>query len=192
MAALPSRPVHPALVRWHNDHLHFLAMLQGLERHATAMAAGDTPDYSIMVDILTYLTHYPDRSHHPREDETFARLRAREPVAATEADSLASEHRDIARSGQLLLDQLQDLLGDAVLSRAALTEALITYIRTYRDHIAAEEAVILPQAAALLTAADWSAVESATSTDTDPLFGDSFEARYGELRRSIASDGGPH
>jgi hypothetical protein len=63
---------------------------------------------------------------------------------------------------------------------------MATYLVYYRHHLATEERDIMPHAAALLTADDWSAVAAAVPAGRDPLFGDEADARYRELRRLIA------
>jgi hemerythrin-like domain-containing protein len=35
---------------------------------------GEQPDCDLMLDIFYYMTHYPDRFHHPKEDFAFARV----------------------------------------------------------------------------------------------------------------------
>ena len=111
MVEAQSSPAH-GIVLWHAEHHNFVRLLDCLQAHADAIAAGETPNYSLMIDILTYLRRYPDRYHHPREDEAFARLRARDPAAAAEADALAREHRELANGGQHLLEHLEEALAE--------------------------------------------------------------------------------
>ena len=50
---------------WHADHVNFARLLDLLERQLAAFHAGEQPDYALMLDIVHYLRHYPDRFHHP-------------------------------------------------------------------------------------------------------------------------------
>jgi hemerythrin-like domain-containing protein len=81
---------------------------------------------------------------------------------------------------------LEDILNDVVIERQAVEAAAASYLRYYRNHLAAEENEILPRAAQLLTAADWAAVANVVATAPDPLFGDDVGARYRALREQIA------
>jgi hemerythrin-like domain-containing protein len=182
-------PVDPVL-RWHVDHSNFARLLDCLEVNTAAIACGETPNYTLMIDILTYLRRYPDRYHHPREDEALSRLAARDPVAAAQVADLARAHGEMAAAGGQLLEQLEEALGDVVFSRPALSSALAAYIGAYREHIRREESEIMPRAAALLTPSDWNAIAGAHASGPDPLFGDKFDARYRDLRNAIAIEGG--
>jgi len=170
---------------WHADHVNFARLLDLLERQLAAFHAGEQPDYALMLDIVHYLRHYPDRVHHPREDVAFARLVERDPALQLQLARRLQEHRVIAAAGEELLEILQGVAEGALIARSAVEAAAATYLVYYRHHLAAEEQEVIPRAAQLLTPSDWAAV-AAVSAGADPLFGEDFEARYRELRRQIA------
>jgi hemerythrin-like domain-containing protein len=172
---------------WHADHVNFARLLDLLERELTAFHAGEQPDYALMLDIVHYLRHYPDRFHHPREDVAFARVVEREPAMQLPIARRLQEHRVIAAAGEKLLEILQGVGEGALIERYAVEAAAATYLLYYRHHLAAEEQEVMPRAAQLLTPSDWAAV-AAASGGVDPLFGQDFEARYRELRRQIARE----
>jgi hemerythrin-like domain-containing protein len=95
------------------------------------------------------------------------------------------EHRVIAAAGDELLGVLQAIVEGALIERSALEAAAATYVVYYRHHLEAEEHYVMPRAAQTLLAADWAAVAAAAPGGTDPLFGDTADARYGELRQRI-------
>jgi hemerythrin-like domain-containing protein len=70
-------------------------------------------------------------------------------------------------------------------SRELLEAAAATYLVYYRNHLHTEETGILPRAAILLRAEDWAAMVLAVPATPDPLFGDTVERRFRELRRQI-------
>ena len=178
------------MASWHADHANYARLLDSLERESRSLAAGERPNYALMLDILTYLRHYPDRHHHPREDEVFARVSSRLPGAAAQVSNLAHQHRALAEAGQSLLEQIDQAANDGVVSRAGLINAAGRYIAAYREHIAAEEDSIMPRAAAALSPEDWNEVAHAGAPSRDPLFGDAPDERYRELRRTIAHESG--
>ena len=69
-----------------------------------------------------------------------------------------------------------------------LEEAARAYITGFRRHMRKEEAEILPLAAQLLDAKDWSDIGAKIRHIEDPLFGTSAEERYSALRRQIARE----
>jgi hemerythrin-like domain-containing protein len=173
---------------WHAEHMHYARLLDILDKEVAAFHAGETPDYELMRDILRYLRYFPDRFHHPREDEAFARLIARDPVMKLPLNRLLQEHRVIAEAGDQLLWRLEQVAEDVVVSRAIVESMAATYLVYYRHHIATEEREVLPRATKLLTAQDWAAVAAAAPEGRDPLFGEDSAPRYRELRRRIAQE----
>jgi len=170
---------------WHAEHVNFSQLLTLLEQQLGRFQEGQRPDYALMLDVVDYLRHYPDRFHHPREDVAFQRLIERDPRLRVRINRLLQEHRVIGCAGGELLRLLNDVTDEAVVLREDVETAVATYLVYYRHHLATEERDILPRAAALLSAEDWSAVGAAVPAGRDPLFGDTADVRYQELRRLI-------
>ena len=70
------------------DHANIEKVLVLLESEILAIEVGKTPDYPLLQDIMCYMTQYPDRFHHPKEDLVFAQLLKREPGAHADIDAL--------------------------------------------------------------------------------------------------------
>ena len=98
---------------------------------------------------------------------------------------LLQEHRVIANAGDELLRLLNEVADEAIVARAEVEAAAATYLVYYRHHIATEENEVLPRAIELLTPEDWADVAAAIPAGRDPLFGESSDERYRELRRLI-------
>lgn len=171
---------------WHAEHANFMQLLDALDRQLTLFHTGEHPNYELMLDIVSYLRHFPDRYHHAREDVAYARLAARDPAMQVKVARLLQEHRVLAKAGDDLLGLLNQVADEAIIARAEVEAAAATYLVYYRHHIASEERDILPRAAELLTPEDWAAVAAAVPSGHDPLFGDRSDERYRELRRLIA------
>jgi hemerythrin-like domain-containing protein len=174
------------VVAWHAEHAYFNQLLRVLLRQVDLFHGGGQPNYELMQDIISYLTDYSDRVHHPREDVAFARLALRCPDMKLPLARLEQEHRVIAQAGQALSKLIQAVIGGAVIQRAELEVAAATYLVYYGNHIAKEEEDVLARAAKELTAQDWEAVRKAVPAISDPLFGPDAAERYRELRRQIA------
>jgi hemerythrin-like domain-containing protein len=146
---------------WHDDHVRFNDLLSGLRRELDLFHRGERPDYERMCQSVTYLREYGDAVHHPRESVAFQRLAKRCPDMQLALARLEQEHRVIAQAGARLLEQIEAILGGAMVPRGELEAALATYLVYYGNHIAKEEEDVLTRAAMHLTAEDWAAVRSA-------------------------------
>jgi hemerythrin-like domain-containing protein len=171
---------------WHSEHEYFRRLLDVLERQVDGFHAGEQPNYTLMLDIIYYLRHFTDQSHHPREDAAFARLALLVPELELQLARLAQEHRVIFHIGESLEKALERAVADVLGPRAEIEALAATYLVYYRSHIAREEAEVLPRAATALTAEDWEFVRQAGPTMPDPLLGSTPAERFRELRRQIA------
>ena len=171
---------------WHTEHVYFNQLLELLKRQLDLFHRGGTPNYELMLDIVTYLREYSDRFHHPREDVAFARLAPRCPELALPLARLSQEHRVIARAGEKLQEQIESIMSGAMVPRSEVEVAAATYLVYYDEHISKEEEDVIARAGRALSAEDWAAVKSAAPAVRDPLFGEAPEERYRKLRRQIA------
>ena len=180
------------IAAWQTEHVYFGHLLELLRRQLDVFHRGEPPNYKLIQDIIAYLRDYGDQYHHPREDEAFERLVRRCPDMELPLARLQQEHRIIAHAGETLVQSINAILEGTVLPRAEIEMALATYLVYYGNHIAKEEEDILTRAMKELTPADWKAVKDAAPAGRDPVFGDTPEERYRELRRQIARETGPN
>lgn len=173
----------PAVVHWHEEHVYFNSLLGLLQREVYVFHGGGRPNYELMYDIVSYLRDYGDEFHHPREDVAFERLAQRVPGMDLPLARLAQEHRVIKQAGEMLLRQIDAILGGNLVPRGELEMAAATYLVYYGNHLAKEEEDVLPLAAKHLTPEDWEAVKHALAGD--PLIAVDAQ-RYRELRRRMA------
>jgi hemerythrin-like domain-containing protein len=176
------------IAAWHQEHVYFNELLRLLRHEIDLFHSGESPNYLLMLDIISYLREYSDQYHHPREDEAFRRLVRHRPDRELPIARLLQEHRVIARAGETLRRLLQDAAADVIVLRAEIEVAAATYLVYYGNHIAREEEDVLPVAATVLDAADWEAIKGAAPARSDPLFGPNPDERFRELRRRIAAE----
>jgi hemerythrin-like domain-containing protein len=173
---------------WHAEHVYFNQLLQLLQREMDVFHSTESPNYQLMLDIISYLREYSDQYHHPREDEAFRRLLRHCGDRELPIARLHQEHRVIAHAGETLRCLLEEAVnGDAMIKRAEIEVAAATYLVYYGNHIAREEEDVLPRAAQHLGAADWQAVRDAAPGGRDPLSGPHPDERFHDLRRRIAA-----
>jgi hemerythrin-like domain-containing protein len=176
---------------WHIDHDNFGRLLNTLEDQIELLHTGGSPDYTLMLDIMYYMTHYPDALHHPKEDLVFARLRLRDRSLATTVDALTRQHAELHQLGDRLLRLLDASAEDSITPREVIAAAAKTYVAGFRAHMRTEECEMLPAAALLLEADDWAEIDTAMRNFEDPLFGSCTEGRYAGLREQIEREAAP-
>jgi hemerythrin-like domain-containing protein len=174
--------------KWHAEHLYFKQLLNLLQKEVDAFAEGRRPNYTLMVDIISYLTDYTDQYHHPREDVAFRRLAHYCPDLDLTLARLAQEHRVIAHEGKAFLKLLDDIISGATVPTSRIESAAATYLVYYYNHIFTEETEVLTRAEQFLKEQDWVAVRDAAPPSEDPLFGKAPADRFRDLRRQIARE----
>lgn len=178
------------ILEWQAEHANFRRLLDLLESQISLFHEGTRPDYELMQDIVYYLVQFPDRFHHPREDEAFARLLEKDPDLRATIQRLSAEHRILAASGKQLLELLEAVVNGAIMPREAVDASAATYVAYYRQHLELEEGGLIPRAAQMLGPEDWRAAAAAGTSGVDPLFGEKVEQRYRDLRRHIILESG--
>lgn len=176
--------------QWKTDHANYRRLLDLLETLAQRFATSDRPEYELMSDIIHYMTQYPDRFHHPREDIAFKVLLERDSTAQQSVDDLAGQHVGIAQSGATLSADLNAAAADAMIARTTIEKAVRDYVTVLRTHMDQEEREVFPKLVSLLNESDWLIVDSAFHFSADPLFGESVQQRFQALHRQIASQAG--
>ena len=169
----------------HTDHRNMIKLLTILERQLTLLAEQKSPELSLMVDIMVYMTRYPDLYHHPKEDLLFERCAQHDASFDPVVEELSFEHRSIIRSGIHLLELLRSMSIDVMQRRDELLAAGQRYVERQRAHMRKEEQKLFIPAAQLLEEADWQWLDERMPKQDDPLFGDMvaqpFRERYAQI-----------
>jgi nucleotide-binding universal stress UspA family protein/hemerythrin-like domain-containing protein len=171
----------------HTDEQRALAILRDEHRsldavlHALLGLVGEgerEPDRALLHAMLVYIERFPERLHHPKEDGwLFARLRA----CTSECDALIGELEQQHRAGAARVAEMRRCLqgGDMPAFGAHLRD----FARLQREHMGAEETLVLPAASRHLRSDDWRDIAQAFGANGDPRFGtgESFEALASRL-----------
>jgi len=177
-----------SIALWRGEHVNFATLLALLEDQLDLFHQAKKPDYQMMLDIMFYMTHYPDVLHHPREDLAFARILELEATSRPIVDDLAEQHVRLKDFGGVLVRSLENIVDGSITPRDRVEVLGRAYIAEFRSHMRTEEEAILPLAAKLLSAADWAAIGVAIRHIDDPLFGAKGQERYASLRQQIARE----
>jgi hemerythrin-like domain-containing protein len=179
-------PMPDILAQWHTEHVNFAKLLNILETQLNLFHDGERPNYELMLDVMFYMTNYPDVLHHPREDLAFARIRELDTGTGPMVDELSKQHARLREAGEQLVRSLSDIVNGSIASRESVEAPGRAYIASFRSHMWTEEKEILPMAATLLRDQDWAAIKAAIQHIDDPLFGNSAERRYASIHEQIA------
>ncbi len=171
-----------------SDHANASRLLGVLAEGVSAAGTGVSPDYVLLLDIMSYMTHYPDLFHHPREELVFRKMVERDPQVRGLLKEVRSEHKVLAEKGTKLLQTLRNIINGFELRPDALLARTEDYIITLNEHMRLEEEKIFPRAKELLSADDWADLEGQLSAREDPLFGRTLKKEYRNLYRHVVSD----
>lgn len=173
--------------RLKTDHGNISRLLSTLEAQMNVVHDEENADFELMHDIMYYMTHYPDHTHHPMEDLVFVKLVAHDSGAAEVVARLEREHVGLAQKGQRFQEMLRHVVDGALVERNVLEDTGRDYIAFLRSHMEIEDSDAFPRAEAALNEEDWRAVASGMQARTDPVFGevvaDEFRSLYEYIQR---------
>lgn len=162
-----------AVVELLQDTLHTLA-----EQHTQA-------DFGLLSSALYYIDEFPERCHHPKEDEfLFKTLRQRTAEFNTVLDQLQREHVRSAHATSELQRALVHYQAGAASGLARLKTEVDVYAALHGDHMKQEEA-LLAQASKYLTDADWRTIAAAFIMNDDPLLSGAAPEEFRKLHARI-------
>lgn len=162
-----------AIQKIRDEHRSISAVLHGLK--SLAREAQDPrirPGFDALRAMIRYIDEYPERMHHPKEDQyLFARLEARSPEARPLVAALKAEHE----KGATLVRELERALllfeDAAPLGARDFLDAVDAYAEFHWKHMRREEDELLPLAERCLTPEDWRAIDEAFDSNRDPIAG---------------------
>jgi hemerythrin-like domain-containing protein len=169
----------------YSEHEHFLSLLATLEQETEKLKPARIPDYHLLLEIVDYLTNYPDQFHHPREDLLFAKMLAVDKSFKVDLERLEREHKTLRTYNDKLFGELKRIAAGRRVDRPDLMRNLTRYINGYRQHIEFESNKIFPKAKGELSPADLEKLQAKTRYIDDPLFGPVVETQYRRLGRSV-------
>ena len=166
------------------EHRNIESLLCVLERELSVFDRGDRPDYEVVLAVIDYFKDYPDSCHHPEEDMIVAKLKARDPAAATIGD-LEAQHKEGSRRLRRVAQAVERVLSDQDLVRQNVDNIIRDFINHERQHMAMEERVVFPAALDALRPEDWADIALKLADRYDPFYQPGFEEKFNRLRRNI-------
>ncbi|AZP13593.1 hemerythrin domain-containing protein [Undibacterium parvum] len=161
MPARISTPISILIIQ--EEHQHLASIMERMLSFVRSLQeVNSNVDLSVFRAMLYYIGQYPERVHHPKEDQyLFAKIKDRTHQLDVELDTLTEQHA----KGELLAHRLLDALHayefggiDALPHFRTLVEQ---YAHFYFAHMRMEEERILPVALQVLNDADWNIIDTA-------------------------------
>jgi len=154
-----------------DEHRSISAVLHGLKQLAKAAEDSSVqPEFQVFHAMIYYIDQFPERMHHPKEDQyLFARLAKRAPQALALIDELRAEH---VKGATLVRDLERALIGLEVGwqgGAAAFRSAVDAYAEFHWQHMRKEEHDLFPLAERFLTQDDWREIDAAFAGNSDPI-----------------------
>src|SRR5512141_1816359 len=91
------------IAKWHEEHTNFSRLLDLLEQQLDQFHTGELPNYELMLDVMYYMTHFPDLLHDQREDLAFGKTTARDAAVVPVIEELMRQHDVLRRDGTALV-----------------------------------------------------------------------------------------
>jgi len=156
-----------------DEHRSLAAILHGMLYLVHQIRdRGAEPNFDLFGAMIYYIDAFPERFHHPKEDQyLFRLLRIRHPDAALLLDRLKTEHNAGAEKIRTLEQVLARYEQGGPTEFSNFMAAVEDYTEFQWSHMRAEEKELLPLAKKYLTTGDWEAVDAAFLGHTDPLLG---------------------
>ena len=149
----------------------------------------EKPDLDLLFSIVYYIRVFPDRYHHPKEDQyLFKRLRRRTREADQVLAELEREHAQFERMLENLEQALRDYDQRYPNGLDALERQVEEYLEIQWQHMRKEEEQVLPIAERALQDEDWAAINNAFSRHDDPMFSENVRTGFDALRHRIVKD----
>ena len=156
-----------------NEHRSIAAVLHAMTQVVRdADARGGRADPKLLRAMLYYLDVFPERVHHPKEEQyLFPAIRRRTHAADHVLEALAREHAQGEKAMRSMEQALLRYEQGGAAEYKALREALTRFAANYREHMRKEEQEIMPIARGVLSAKDWAELNAEWAAHHDPLAG---------------------
>ena len=163
------------------DHEHVTQLLEILETQLDHVLNAESTDFDLLRDVMHYMTHYPDRVHHPLENLVIEKLIERDPSIREAAIPIVREHRELAEKSEVFLEMVSRVADGEMVLREEIEARGREYVAFLRTHMQKEDDDIFPLAEKVLTEEDLQQVADAMERRADPVFGAIVETQYEEL-----------
>ena len=187
-ASDPLRAEERALGVIYDEHRSIAVTMNQLRRIASSEEPLAKPQREQVRMLVGYLRDFPQRLHHPKEEQYLHRLmRLRHPPSEALLAELEAQHQ---REKELIGDVQAALAAcetEARDAEARLRSALVSLVQTIASHLGREETDVFLLAREHLQEGDWNEIATAFEANEDPRFGDLASEEFNRLFVRIAN-----
>ncbi len=177
------------LSRLEEDHHHLSKVMRVLEAQLARRNDDDEEvDWSLLAEVLAYVSEYPDAVHHPLEDRMFDKVldKGLTPAERELVHFNLSQHAEIIGATSRLAADIDRILNDIVVPIDVVVEHCERYLDMQRSHMRNEQVHLFPLAQRLLEEADWREIAEELARQEDPMF-KLRQGRYDSLYDHVSS-----
>lgn len=174
LAALEKKrgTMRPLLEKLHKDHINLARLLDLMSSELDALNAGHEANFDLKIEMLDYIEHYAEQSHHPTEDQINKVAFRKKSMQQHQAlyERVCKEHLDLIGLARNYRKTLEGAMQGEVLLREEVETRGREFVALQRQHIDLEEHEIFPLLENALNDKDWQKLEQEISHGEDPLF----------------------
>lgn len=155
------------------DHITLTKVLNALE-HSIANYKDDSdcePNLALILDTLEYIQVYPEKFHHPLEEQAFNYLLKHHLGDENIIREIQQQHKSLEKATAHLCQQFNAIANDYVIPMSELNAEVEKYINAQKHHLTTENEKIFPTLSKLNDQAWWD-IASGMIIQGDPLFSD--------------------
>ena len=173
----------PVVERIKSEHRALARVIGAMQALVARWRSPDEkPDVALFDALLSYIETVPDRMHHPKEDKVlFPAIAGHTEQARELVEQLMREHVKGEHMIAATRAALQRLKAAGPPALEGLATAVEEFAEFYWWHLHREEEQLLPLAHAVLSEAEWRAIDAAFESNVDPLFGPECATEYRAL-----------
>ena len=173
------------LTELHQDHVNLNKLLVMLRQNADQLRQGEPPNFSLIGDVIAYISSYADGFHHPREDEMYAYFSGRDTKIDEALSGCAADHAALKKSSDDLREAIDGVLHDAVISMEEFSQRLDDFVCRQTEHLNQEEGVLFPLLDKVASQKDWDTLSEMLPAPEDPLFGEKQAQQFTDLYKEL-------
>lgn len=169
----------------HREHGYMVRLLAILKKKWSLLKEEQSINYSLVKEVVDYLSSHSETVHHPKEDILYRHLVETYPTSG-EIKNLEHEHKVLSEKTSDFLLTVEMILQDSVVPQEVFIQQLEGFIQNQKQHLDFEEREVLPLIKKTFTTQDWQIVESQwEQNEDDPVFGDTIADRYKQLAQRV-------
>ncbi|MDC0609319.1 hemerythrin domain-containing protein [Vibrio sp.] len=174
--------------RIRREHGYMTRLLAILRNQLQRLQNEENVNYSLVKEIVDYLSSHSEAIHHPKEDLIYYYFMEKYGSDKNISD-LANDHVELSERTHRFLEIVEMILQDAIVPQEVFLEQLSDFIVSQKQHLDLEEREIIPLVNKTFVVEDWQYLEKQwLKNEDDPVFGDTIAEQYKQLAARVRQD----